>query len=464
MGVQVIFSLSALNKLERRAAPLLAECSNALEPFLTALRERIERVFPETSHVVVQEVYHGFRQQQRHEFILGVEVTQGHQTRPMVVKLGEQNRASGERNRLAEELDNWNVCRPDGVDHDLVLMGLRAAYHGNDLIALIYEDAQQMIGVEQTVPLEDALLACVRVGEPTPQAVAHLLFEMYERLGRLLYSHSFDDNPHRWEVGPDVTAEADAARIDRYLLQNLDAWEREPEAMRLRCEVTTELEPSEWKDLFHDPVYHLSYRMDHRLERPFPQMLRGRAHGDLHGRNILVGRVEDLVLWPAVFDYGNMGANNLIAWDFVKLETEFKIRAYPRLFLHDRSFSHDVVRFETAVDEATRTARDPVDRLAPTPLPSPADRLKWLLLRIRSLAARHLGQSNRSQLWRKEYDFVLSVYGLNSVRFSNLEPLERKAAYLSAGCAAARSASAATSTPAPASVHPPVPRPRNGAP
>lgn len=431
MAVRVIFSLLAQNKLERRAAPLLAECRNALEPFLRDLRQRIELVFPDASHVVVQQVYKGFRQQQDDECILGVEVTQGDQTRPMVVKLGKRAHTPGTRNPLAEEFENWNVCRPDGVHHDLVLMGLKAAYHGSDLIALIYEDAQQMIGVEQTVPLEDALLACVRVGEPTTQSLASLLFELYERLGRLLYSHSFDDDPKTWRD------EVREPRIDRHLVRNLSDWEA-PEALQLRCEVTTELEHPRWKDQFHDPVYQLRYLMDHWGERPFPRLLRGRGHGDLHGRNILVGRVEDLVLWPAVFDYGNLGANNLIAWDFVKLETEFKIRAYPRLFVHDRSFSRDVVEFETALGETSRAAHGHFDWPPRADLPTPADRLKWLLLRIRNLAARHLSQSNRSQLWRAEYDFVLSVYGLNAVRFSNLKPVERKGAYLSAGCAAAR--------------------------
>src|SRR5205807_2181974 len=59
-----------------------------------------------------------------------------------------------------------------------------------------------------------------------------------------------------------------------------------------------------------------------------PGMLRGPAHGDLHGRNVIVGRVRDRVLWPAVFDYEDMSDCNLVGWDFVKLETELKVRAY----------------------------------------------------------------------------------------------------------------------------------------
>ena len=66
------------------------------------------------------------------------------------------------------------------------------------------------------------------------------------------------------------------------------------------------------------------------------------------------------------------------------------------------------------------------------------DRLKWLLLQHRRLAGQHLTQKDRSQLWLMEYYFLLAVYGLNAARFENLTPIEQKAAYLSAGCAAAR--------------------------
>ena len=54
-----------------------------------------------------------------------------------------------------------------------------------------------------------------------------------------------------------------------------------------------------------------------------PNMLRGFGHGDLHGRNVLVGLVRGQARWPALFDYENMGPDNLLAWDFVKIRPEF---------------------------------------------------------------------------------------------------------------------------------------------
>ena len=51
-------------------------------------------------------------------------------------------------------------------------------------------------------------------------------------------------------------------------------------------------------------------------------MLRGCAHGDLHGRNVLVAQIRGKVLWPTLYDYEDMGPCNLLGWDFVKLETD----------------------------------------------------------------------------------------------------------------------------------------------
>ena len=67
-------------------------------------------------------------------------------------------------------------------------------------------------------------------------------------------------------------------------------------------------------------------------DRPDPADAPRLRHGDLHGRNILVGIVRDQAMWPTVFDYEDMCPCNLIGWDFVKLETELKIRAYVDVF------------------------------------------------------------------------------------------------------------------------------------
>ena len=89
-----------------------------------------------------------------------------------------------------------------------------------------------------------------------------------------------------------------------------------------------------------------------------PVVVRGPSHGDLHGRNVLVGVEDgkDEVVHPALFDYEHMAADNLIGWDFVKLETELKIRAYPYVFADQgpiRRYIAAVQAFELELAEKT---------------------------------------------------------------------------------------------------------------
>ena len=85
-----------------------------------------------------------------------------------------------------------------------------------------------------------------------------------------------------------------------------------------------------------------------------PRMLRGCAHGDLHGRNILVGIVRDRRCGRPS-STTRTWARQPVGWDFVKLETELKVRAYPDVFggTPTRAFIEDVQRFEIDLDRRT---------------------------------------------------------------------------------------------------------------
>jgi len=169
-------------------------------------------------------------------------------------------------------------------------------------------------------------------------------------------------------------------------------------------------------------------------------MLRGCAHGDLHGRNILVGIVRDRVLWPTVFDYEDMRPDNLIAWDFVKLESELKVRACSEIFARQEpQFLHQVRDFEIQLNE--QTERHHLDHTWPLVQndAEPAERLRAILLELRRMAALHLGiYRGRPNQWLEEYYFVLAGYAVSTARFSNLERRELLAAYVSAGVAVSR--------------------------
>src|SRR2546423_860473 len=73
---------------------------------------------------------------------------------------------------------------------------------GRDGVCLVYGDAQQFIGPANASvdrgahSLEDVVLRCVLTGTPSVASVRFVLFELLERLGRLLYHHNYDDTPN----------------------------------------------------------------------------------------------------------------------------------------------------------------------------------------------------------------------------------------------------------------------------
>src|SRR5262249_49813381 len=153
-----------------------------------------------------------------------------------------------------------------------------------------------------------------------------------------------------------------------------------------------------------------------------PGMLRGPAHGDLHGRNVLVGAVRDRVMWPTVFDYEHMSNCNLVGWDFVKLETELKTRAYDRIYPPaEEQLVHAVHAFALDLAERTENYHRDQDWPVASDGTNPPDRLRALLLQIRQLAAVHLGDNRgRPHRWLEEYYFLLSCYGVVTGRFENV--------------------------------------------
>jgi hypothetical protein len=423
---------------------------------LDRLNDILAGVFPGVSVVVKDQVL-GYRRK-KDLFVLLVEAfdadDDAERGGPFVVKIGPEE-------KLRREVRGWESCRPPGLKHDLVLLSLKAGepwkQDGASWMSLVYGDAQQFLGVTTTVTFEAAALECVRSGFPRPPSVAVVLNELYERVGHLLYSQAFVDDPARDGYVLDVP------RLD----EALGRWEAEPSCQAARRDVNTLT--ARGVGQFLDPVDYLRYvqsfvpcKLDAGavreptagpdtpvmpgLPRPevsdlVPRLLRGCAHGDLHGRNILVGIVRDQAMWPTVFDYEDMGPGNLVGWDFVKLETELKVRAYLDVFGGgtQASFVRDVQAFE--VELGRRTEQCHRDRHWPeVGLPAtPAERLGAILLTVRRLASQHLGANHgRPNAWLEEYYFLLACYGASTSRFENLQPRERVGALVSAGAAAAR--------------------------
>jgi hypothetical protein len=201
----------------------------------------LSRTFPGCP-VVVQDQMLSFTPR-RDLYVLLVEVCQGGHCPPgaYVVKVGP-------RALLQREIDGWEVCRPEGLRHDLVLLPLEpgqveeAPPDGAPLMSLVYGDAHQFIGVESTLSLEAAALHAVRFGVPTVESVCEVLVQLYERIGHLLHSASAEDNPARddfvldvprladrlplWGFAPDGRSGEDARPYLQSVLTDIECWVR----------------------------------------------------------------------------------------------------------------------------------------------------------------------------------------------------------------------------------------------
>jgi tetratricopeptide (TPR) repeat protein len=176
--------------------------------------------------------------------------------------------------------------------------------------------------------------------------------------------------------------------------------------------------------------------------------------------------------YPVVFDYGDMAPDNVVVWDFVKLEMELKVRRLEQLWsdleawralgaeppacapdsLAERaSHIRFVAQFERLLADLTSRfyAISAPDRCA-LPVGHPCEaskklcRLLTILLAIRREAALHLGRQ-RAREWLREFDFALAVYGLCSAKWRDYDGTwQAMVAVVSAGMAAARVADPAS--------------------
>ncbi len=446
----VLWTVAAQRHLRQALAEAASHNgTDAVKATMNNLDNRLRGLFPDATGIVIQHQFVGYRRRDE-EFILLVEVDDPNLPGRHVVKLAPHA-------RLQRELDAWKSCRPYGLRHDIVFMTLESRPgDGGELVGLIYSDAQQFVGVSHTTSLEHAVLGAVCHDTPSAASVALVLGQLFERIGHLLYSQSFVVDPAHdapREKPPSFVLALPAVQ------RNLALWE-EPhsDAERIRQAVNTWAAsgPGEfrdsvdflrfleqfvpWSDAPEAPPQSTPSAKLH-AHQWVPRMLRGCAHGDLHGRNVLVGVVRNRALWPAVFDYENMGPCNLLGWDFVKMETELKIRAFPELFPggSDADFVRKVQQFEVELHQQTyeRYVRSHWPDLERSP--EPEVRLRALLLALREQAALHLGTDRgRPREWLDEFYFLLGCYGVSVVRFPNLHPRERMGAFLSAGVATAR--------------------------
>jgi hypothetical protein len=404
--------------------------SDALPALLERLSQQVGATFPRSQAIVVVNRLEGYSSDPA-KHVLRVEVLRGGRMQARVVKIAPPK-------KIAKELNGWKSCERPVNERGRVFMHVEAGKALPDqpgqFETLVYEDAYQTLRAARVVSLEDAVLSCCRWGTPTTASLLGVLDQVFAELADRLYRRS-------WSQTPD---QATCAYWRERIELGRQAW----------TNVGTPAEQSRdavlsamlGKASFVDPCA----CVERILTTPafLPEMRRGCAHGDLHGRNTVVGVVDGQALFPAIFDYEDMTTSNYLGWDFVKLETEMKVRALAEIQSgDDRSFMEAVYNFEDRLAQETESRNNQnfeqwVDAIQHS---TDQDRLLAILLGIRRQAKRCLEVIHKqNRTWLHEYYFLLACYGLYAGRFNTYRRRDQIACVLCAGFSAARYAWAHT--------------------
>jgi hypothetical protein len=461
-AVPVIWLIAAHDQLENalhQAGEFVGKSEADQERLLKSEMDRLDdllrRTFEDAQAIVVLDRLGGFScRSDRH--VLRVEIKRRQEedggqekTEARMVKIGRCT-------ELCKELIGRRTCERSANARGRTLLrvrmgvcprGFRTPRDCPDaptdaLSTIIYQDAYHTLRAGRVVSLEKAFLNCVRWGTPSPQSVLGVLDQVYQEL----QNHCYERAP---AVRPLGVWRSILDGLEDRLKKGLDRWKdgtsvredgtSDPSGCRRQARELLRKDLFPFVDLldFHARAFHqLHYQ---------PELRFGRAHGDLHGRNIVVGLVNGEARWPAVFDFEDMGVNNFVAWDFVKLEMELKIRALPFAFsCTPEDFVAKVWDFETRLNLATeeRNARlfDSWQDDEAHCWKGIESCLHTLLLGLRRRAKRYLQMQGppRTYRWLHEYYFFLACYGIYAGKFQTYKAEEWLAAYLGASCAATR--------------------------
>ncbi len=416
-----------------RRAESQFERASARLPTTAGVREdtdrRLAKAFATARDVLVLNYFVGFKSRAG-EHIVKVDVHELATARTYVVKLADPE-------RLEREVRAWNQCHID--DSNPVFLKLTAVDDPESpgrACAIAYQDADVHIGAESTMWLETAVRRCVRYDSPGLGSIVGALSDLIDQLGRLYRLARLETQGD----GPIETMPRGKGEGGRHVLsRSLGLW-REGKPLATRRQIDAAFAVGDTR--FIDPVDYYGF-LDGAISArpPLPAVHRGLSHGDLHGRNSLVGiDADEQASFPTLFDYDSIHRDNLVGWDFVELETELKIRVYADLYGHlpPLERSRAIHALEWRLAEATgRLAGGRWESNCELSETS-EDRLFRIAMAIRREAKAVLGRLRAGAVeWLHEFLFLLGAYGLTSVRYENQTDIERQAAYLSAGVAAA---------------------------
>jgi hypothetical protein len=452
----------------------------------------LERVFDESvvTEITVRNVYASYGKNQAEKVILGVGARSSDRYESHIVKLGTRKEAG-------RDFDGWRGCAGNRYIGSRIFVHVHAEVLAEDRVGVVYEDAQSLFGLDpssqQPVFLEDAVEWAVLDDKPDPVSVERALCQIYGDLHRWFYFAGRSDpaaaKAFYVKQMEKVWPKWEPPEAGQPLPQCAEADDSDPAKLEWRNTLRADatwllggLDPPDFlgPTVYFDPVDYVRWALD--CDK-VPQTLVGCSHGDVHGRNILVGVRRGEAEFPILIDYGNMDPANVLAWDFAKLEMELKTRLLPKLcedsevvaaLLNRRGdkpprkdFPEDRVKlladeedraararrlafcfeFETLLADASRRiegqltaeSRQPPGGRPVFPTNRKLDRALTLFLRIRQEAALWIGYKQRRHTqWRDEIYFSLAVYGLITVKWDTYEPQQTECALVAAGVAVAR--------------------------
>lgn len=438
------------------------------------LSDELKMVFSSCGdvRVFVRDVLSGYTRNESEKIVLGVQVDGDEHSTSHIVKLGN-------RKSVAADYEGWQECIARRGTSSRILSSVSGFQLPNDRFAVVYQDAYRGFdgneaGQKGLLTLEHAVNDSIFHNDPSIDSIERSLKELYGELNRCLYRHASEDTGSAKSF---YSTELQKPSKSGDQHSAWERWDSDDFFRTIRRDAiwlfTGSMRPDSTADpTYLDPFDYLSWAFQNDR---VPQTLAGSAHGDLHGRNILIGSMRGEAQQPVVFDFGDMSAASLPVWDFVKLEMELKTRLLPILAydeaacsalqkymaegngasdspapvepsrrIRQLTFAHsfelllgrltaEVVSRNAA--DLSRTNREIVGQQS-------IDGALCLLLRIRQEAAYYLGYTiGRSQQWRDEYGFALAIYGLLKAKWDSDEP-ELECALVSSGVAIASMTSA----------------------
>ena len=448
------------------------------------LRVDLTQLFDKTTgyarpRVLVPRLFSGYSHDYDVKVVLAVEVTLADGYERHIVKLGP-------RKKVEKDFRGWQECTTGRMVASRIFAPVRKVDLGQERVAVMYRDAYSLFGPEEQINdaapvlLEQAIFRAVQDEEPDTLSAQRAISHVFTDLGVWFYRNATEN------AGAAIDFYSKHLRLrkkDAPADNVLSCWQEFADRMAVRRHAVwvlcgrdaADADPVSKPARYLDPVDYVSWAMNATDGKRIPPTLVGRAHGDLHARNILVGIRRGEVQYPAVFDYGDMGNRNVVAWDFAKLETELKVRMLSSIVGNESVFRWLLEKsglrangsnggqvepsianarradrmaaffaFEELLTELSSLIEDErdVDRVRDlTPPPTGVetlDRMLGIILRVRQEAAYWAGfkHPKRHLLWKDELHFALGVYGLLNVRW-DYSAWEREAALISSGVALA---------------------------